>query len=338
MKTILISFFVFFLLSNTSYAQFDNVIQLNGNNDYIEIPDNAYLDLTDSFTIEAWIQPLNTIHVINIFNKGTCSGNNYAYNLAAIDGKIIWMWHSNGTCNSNKSRYESIDSVLSPNECAYISVVHTTNSVKIFLNGDEIPGQFIYGGDDFSIFNSSANARIGTYKTSTDFENFFLGRIGELRIWDYAKTTDEIKTDMYAHLTGDESGLVAYYDMADSGSGTGTTITNKAIISGDQLNGTTYGTDSTPFFTESNCSIATNLYNIENPIFTIYPNPTNNSLKIEGSGHYQIQIFDIIGNLLIKKDLSDYSQINISGLSKGTYIVKISNNKYFQTAKIVINP
>lgn len=49
----------------------------------------------------------------------------------------------------------------------------------------------------------------------------FTGRIDEFRIWNSARTDDEIKTTMHQHLTGKEAGLVVYFPF-DEGTGTTT--------------------------------------------------------------------------------------------------------------------
>lgn len=49
----------------------------------------------------------------------------------------------------------------------------------------------------------------------------FTGRIDEFRIWNSARTDDEITKTMHQHLTGKESGLVVYFPF-DEGTGTST--------------------------------------------------------------------------------------------------------------------
>jgi hypothetical protein len=60
------------------------------------------------------------------------------------------------------------------------------------------------------------------------------GILSGIRIWDIARTQQEIKDNMYTTLTGSETGLVAYYKFDE---GTGTT----AIDSAGNNNGTIYG-------------------------------------------------------------------------------------------------
>lgn len=71
----------------------------------------------------------------------------------------------------------------------------------------------------------------------------------------------------------------------------------------------------------------------------ISPNPVSKMLKLsfKQSIKHDIEIFDMQGRHLISKK-SNYgdSEINVSNLSKGTYIVKITNSSGFYDNKLII--
>jgi len=56
--------------------------------------------------------------------------------------------------------------------------------------------------------------------------NYFLGRIGEIRVWSMARSLTEIGTNMYLSLSGAEANLVAYYSTRE---GSGSTVADLAI-------------------------------------------------------------------------------------------------------------
>jgi len=69
----------------------------------------------------------------------------------------------------------------------------------------------------------------------------------------------------------------------------------------------------------------TGIIDITKKDFEIYPNPANNVLFINTeTENVLVSIFDLIGNLLINKQATN-SEIDISNLQKGIYIVKIEN-------------
>jgi hypothetical protein len=62
----------------------------------------------------------------------------------------------------------------------------------------------------------SANFRIGLADLA-DQEYYFDGNLGEIRIWDRARSKDEIVDDMAHRLTGDKPGLIAYWRLNNRG-------------------------------------------------------------------------------------------------------------------------
>lgn len=71
----------------------------------------------------------------------------------------------------------------------------------------------------------------------------------------------------------------------------------------------------------------------------IYPNPSQNSINIdiEKSGEFNLELYSLEGRRVISKTIfgNDISNINISSLNSGIYIVKINNEKYNFVGKIV---
>ncbi len=70
----------------------------------------------------------------------------------------------------------------------------------------------------------------------------------------------------------------------------------------------------------------------------IFPNPANNRLIIEceNVNSKKIMLYDMIGNEVLNQNIHDKTEINISNLQKGIYIVSIvSENKVIGSFKIV---
>lgn len=75
-----------------------------------------------------------------------------------------------------------------------------------------------------------------------------------------------------------------------------------------------------------------------NTKFNIYPNPTNDILNIQTNftDDYTVKIIDISGRILIQNALDKSSEIDISSLGKGTYMVLVGNGKVTMSKKIII--
>ncbi len=86
----------------------------------------------------------------------------------------------------------------------------------------------------------------------------------------------------------------------------------------------------------------TTLSNIdfESTEFTIYPNPSNGSVKINFENtneNYIVQVFSILGQKVFEKTYNNSSSLAINNLQKGVYFIKITNNSQSFTKKLIVN-
>ncbi|MEM1002006.1 MAG: T9SS type A sorting domain-containing protein, partial [Bacteroidota bacterium] len=72
--------------------------------------------------------------------------------------------------------------------------------------------------------------------------------------------------------------------------------------------------------------------------FKLYPNPTKDFFKILGLdlAEYQIQIYNISGQMVLKSSITSSSRVNISNLSLGCYFVHLKSNKNSSKIKKLI--
>ena len=60
----------------------------------------------------------------------------------------------------------------------------------------------------------------------------------------------------------------------------------------------------------------------------LYPNPANDKIHIEGlEGEHEIQIYNAFGMLVMTTTLQGDSEINISDLPTGNYLMRIDNHR-----------
>ncbi|WP_395074690.1 T9SS type A sorting domain-containing protein [Flavobacterium sp.] len=68
----------------------------------------------------------------------------------------------------------------------------------------------------------------------------------------------------------------------------------------------------------------------------IYPNPAQNVVNVEVDGLNEIEVYDINGRFLLKKQMSENKNvIDISSLSKGIYVLKVSTENGIGNFKII---
>ena len=76
-------------------------------------------------------------------------------------------------------------------------------------------------------------------------------------------------------------------------------------------------------------------------LFSMYPNPSNNGvfkLSISDNERVSLQIFDLSGRLVTKKDdLRNNDEIDVSHYHKGIYVAKISSGSNISSIKLLVN-
>ncbi len=71
--------------------------------------------------------------------------------------------------------------------------------------------------------------------------------------------------------------------------------------------------------------------------YSIYPNPTNGLVTVEGAKDAKIIVYNMIGEVIYSNDNSnENTTIDLSSFSAGNYIVKIIDNNEVSTQKIVL--
>ncbi|MEZ5082436.1 MAG: LamG domain-containing protein [Bacteroidales bacterium] len=128
------------------------------------------------------------------------------------------------------------------NEWIHLAATWDGDSMSVFINGtfDKSLDVSTLG----SFFDPAQDTiHIGAREISSYFYDDLDGLVDEIRIWNIARTESEIQQTMHNELTGNESGLVAYYKLNNEG--TGIFANQKIIDSGPNGFNGTLGPDST---------------------------------------------------------------------------------------------
>ena len=196
----------------------DHSINFDGQNDFVIIPDNAALDLTNNYTLEAWIFPESFSWLAGIISK---------YQTSAANGYMLRLTSQAPYTGLGFDEKITNTGVLSANQWHHIAAVNDNGQRRLYINGSLTS----ISGSALNVISNSDPIRLGSDYSS----RYFDGRIDEVRIWNIARNQEEIVSSMDSSLTGQESGLVAYYNF-DEGSGI---ILND--LTGNGHNGTVVG-------------------------------------------------------------------------------------------------
>ena len=123
-----------------------------------------------------------------------------------IDGAIIFdCGGDNADFDRINKNAQATDYKLTWSHWAFTKNAKT-GEMKIYLNGQ----LWHSGTGKTKKLVNAAKVRIGN---GYNFAGFYEGQIAEVRIWNKARTADEIKNSMYLQLTGQEVGLVGYWRL-----------------------------------------------------------------------------------------------------------------------------
>ncbi|MDW3194901.1 MAG: LamG-like jellyroll fold domain-containing protein [Cytophagales bacterium] len=196
----------------TSLQGAGNALDFDGVDEFVAIADNATLESSSTLTIEAWIRPDVTTSFRGIVSRYFTSGD--ASNAYLIE---INSGNYNFTINESDNNLVTASAAATASTWTHVAGVADGTNVNIYIDGILIAST-AYDGTITS--NSSRGLFIGKYRTD-DLFGPYDGLIDEVRIWNTARTGAEIQANMFESLTGNESGLVAYYTFDES---SGTTL------------------------------------------------------------------------------------------------------------------
>lgn len=85
--------------------------------------------------------------------------------------------------------------------------------------------------------------------------------------------------------------------------------------------------------TRSFCALVTAIEQVDKPIITIYPNPVIDYVNIASTGKNNLEVIDVFGKVLIKKQFSDSVELDFIGITSGTYFI-VLKEKVFRIVKL----
>jgi len=171
----------------------------NGSTTYIDYGSNAELNFgTKNFSISAWIK--TTSSAGQIFSKGSINAayNQGRYLLRILNGYLDFFIAKNEVGSPSDAITDNTI-LLRDGNWHYILATRDKNFIKIYIDG-----KYINQKNTTTIFdvNSDLSAYIGTMwsTASSSFTSIFNGSIDDVRIYDVALSSSQIKQNYIAGL------------------------------------------------------------------------------------------------------------------------------------------
>jgi len=185
--------------SSTNYG-----LQFDGIDDYVRVPNVDVI--YNQLTLEAWVI-LEDISVIREVIDNTDIDFQLEIWPSDMSDRAI-MFEAIG----GDSRLVTDAYVMPLNEWVHLAATYDGDTLSIYVNG-VLNAQRNYSG---SVNRPNSNVHIGS--ETNGLEQFWDGTIDEVRIWDVARTQQEIQQYMNRPLSGSEQGLMSYWQF-DEGEG-----------------------------------------------------------------------------------------------------------------------
>jgi hypothetical protein len=207
-------------------------LNFDGVNDYVTLAPSQTIfgaNWRDTKAVSVWVRPVGPMPVDP--SNGTSGqlivGNRpkfwgiYRANINGNDRISVWNVDVN---------VDRIDIPFSPGEWVHITMVHDGGVLSAYKNG--VFAGSVASGSTGGQPTGDVAVLIGGFPTTADRLD---GQVDEVSLWNVARSSTDIRSTMHRQFAGNESGLVAYYQMSD---GSGTTLTDDSINS---FNGTLTG-------------------------------------------------------------------------------------------------
>ncbi len=176
--------------------------RFTSNNGFLNIGDYPEISGLNEFTIECWIKRNNDGHFEFI------SKHYLRYSLYIDASNRFGIYKGYDASNSLYQNW-STDYVLPLNEWHHLAVTWSGNIIRFYADGDLV-GE-INDAVDAPISSSGYNLQFGR---RADYGGYYLnGYLSEVRIWNVARTQEEIQSTIRIPLAGDEPGLVGYWPL-----------------------------------------------------------------------------------------------------------------------------
>ena len=352
------------LLSNSAWLQ-DSTSHLyfDGVNDYAETH-NTWLDyVNDDFTFEAIIKGDEEDQGTN----PTIISNRWSH----IKGAAFYLKNMGSDpralCFSNRGEEWYIPNngslgTLLDGECHHVAIVRNDGNIYFYADGEQFG--YIYDptcANNLQGFNSIWIGRDHRY----DYE--FKGVIGNVRVWNVARTGEEIAANMYGGLDGTESNLRGCWELNE---GEGQNVYENFsygwsgfLGANDSEDGDGYDPD---WFPGDYCADiedygdgedddwvddededeeddTSGLSELNDALLKIHPNPVyDHNITVDFGTtltNVEFTMVAISGQEVYHSKTSKITSVvvlNIGDLTKGIYLLKIQSDDQTLTKKIVV--
>ena len=206
-RTITVGLVVLTFVTGSVWAQTQagNALQFDGVNDLAFVEDNATLDIQGAVTLELWVQLSSRVPLRDQLAVGK-RGAYYIYSeTATYGGSGQWkgsISSSSGDCFATTH--------LNVDQWYHLAFTYDGSIEKVFLNG-VLENTRIYSAP---IGSSGYDLSFGMEKSSGEYS--LHGLLDEVRLWNVARSPEDILANYHLTMDPDAPGLVGYWNFDET--------------------------------------------------------------------------------------------------------------------------
>ena len=182
-----------------------HALWFDGRGDYVEVPHHEAFDLESACTLEAWvcIQPGGTYNPRFLSKGWDYREGGYEFGTWGTSARRALYFGASGL------GYARSNVEIAADRWHHVAMTYYDGQMCMFVDGKPAGRRTLSKPlpCDVTPLNIGRNSRNGT--------DLLRGAVDELRVWKIARTEDQIRSHIHEVLTGNEEGLVAYWDFEE---------------------------------------------------------------------------------------------------------------------------
>jgi hypothetical protein len=193
--------------SGASYSAVNagQALELDGSNDYVDLGNSTALKQAEDLTVMLWAYMDDWTTGSNARLLSNTDNGGYSIYLNASGSIVVDTYHNDG--------YDSLtsDAVLSPG-WHHIAFTFDGQRSSSYLDGS-LGASLTEATSSTIVYNPLNHTLLGAEVSSDSLAtgNYFHGKVDEISIWNAALDSLQIREQMHLNLTGNEAGLVSYW-------------------------------------------------------------------------------------------------------------------------------
>ena len=190
-------------------------LELDGSGAHVELPAGIFAKLTES-TVEGWVKWSSFERYSRFFDFGKGGQSIAVYNIETNRSVGFEVsLHDHSTLDQAIGT-----NVLAPDTWVHLAAVASPAGMRLYVNGSltavhASTNTFATVGDSRNYLGLANTHDYVNPNGATYHDGYFHGQLDEVRVWNTARTEEQVRTTMLHRLTGTEPGLVGLWNFDD---------------------------------------------------------------------------------------------------------------------------